>query len=701
MPPSANSSTTSSSSTSTFVIINGVVVGIVVLSVVGIIISYSSKNYYVNNSTIRRHHDVVPVSFSSPSSSNVAGGVRRSSISKNKNKNKNINSSDNKNDDDDDDDDHDGMMKSKSTSKSKSSTRKQQQHTERHKFYARHREQFYTNLPPQKKNQLMSTEEYWDEWIQFGFEERRRRRRRRRKKKNRWERQDREGQNERDGDGDHDYDDDDDGDNDYYDQFYQLDEMKKQWMASATASPMGFPLELDGWDDVDNVTCVVGDDDDDDDDDVAHVPVVGIILGTQKGGSTALNNFLQQHPRVAPTYREIHFMSGDMDRLVSGTYFYSTNNNKNQQPQKVDLRDRNITTSTSTDRFYRNPTDGGINQTASQAMYLKTLTNYLKSDMVERKKLRNEQLLEETNDEELYGRRPMLMVDKSPSYVVQSDRVPYRILCTCPWAKLVMLLREPISRAYSQYNMIRHSKNKHLLSRIPPTFDEWVEQDYQILTKLGVLRPDKSTTGEDDDYEGGYRGSPEEKRGWKAYTRLAVLGSTGPIGRGLYSIQISQWIEAYRENGRELLGRRTHTSSSSSPSTTTSKKDHDDDDDDDEDPSEKTLLVLSSDFTKSNPDEAFGIVCDHFGLPRIPLSSSPRSNNTTSNGRMTMSTTKKENKQQLTRGGRGGTNQGKYDDGVVEPMTNKTREKLRRIFAPYNRQLADLLGDAGWKDIWT
>ena len=582
----------------------------------------------------------------------------------------------------------------------------------------------------------MSTEGYWDEWIQYGFEERRRRRRRKKKNRQREQRQKwEETQNDDDDDDDHDNDDDDGSDNDYYDQFYQLDEMKKQWMASATSSPMGFPLVVDGWDDVDNVTCVIGDDDDDDDhldgtsnsssntntnhnthnlrmtwkDDSARVPVVGIILGTQKGGSTALNNFLQQHPRVAPTYREIHFLSGDMDRLVSGTYYHSANNNNNNnmrpQQEKVDLRDRDMTTSTSMERYYRNPIHGGINQTASQAMYLKTLTNYLKSDMMERKKQRNEQLLEETNNEELYGRRPMLMVDKSPSYIVQSDRVPYRILCTCPWAKLVMLLREPISRAYSQYNMIRHSKNKHLLSRIPPTFDEWVEQDYKILTKLGVLRPNMSTAGEDDDYEGGYRGTLDEKRGWKAYTRLAVLGSTGPIGRGLYSIQIAQWIEAYRENGRELLGRRTHTSSSSSPSTTTSKKDHDDDDDDDEDPSEKTLLVLSSDFTKSNPDEAFGLVCDHFGLPRIPLSSTSSSSNTTSNEKknrqMTMEMTGKKNNQQSTRGGRGGTNQGKYDDGVVEPMSNKTREKLRQIFEPYNRQLADLLGDDGWKDIWT
>lgn len=40
-----------------------------------------------------------------------------------------------------------------------------------------------------------------------------------------------------------------------------------------------------------------------------------IIIGTQKGGSTAMASFLARHPRVASFRRELHFLSKTMDKM--------------------------------------------------------------------------------------------------------------------------------------------------------------------------------------------------------------------------------------------------------------------------------------------------------------------------------------------------------------------------------------------------
>lgn len=177
-------------------------------------------------------------------------------------------------------------------------------------------------------------------------------------------------------------------------------------------------------------------------------------------------------------------------------------------------------------------------------------------------------MVDDDNDDDdamkLYG--PLLMVEKTPSYIVNSDRVPHRLLCLCPWAKLVLLLRNPIDCAYSQYNMNRHGGFRHRVDRMPSTFDQWIEQDYQVLVQLGVL---PKGAGEESEFQkgqyqhqrpeqggGGYRGTPQERRGWKAYTRLGTAGTVGPIGRGLYSLQIAQWMEVYQKHGRPFVGRR-------------------------------------------------------------------------------------------------------------------------------------------------
>ncbi|KAL3908949.1 MAG: hypothetical protein SGARI_002832 [Bacillariaceae sp.] len=124
----------------------------------------------------------------------------------------------------------------------------------------------------------------------------------------------------------------------------------------------------------------------------------GIVIGVQKGGSTATLTFLGRHPHLQIPRRELQFMSFQMDTNM--------------------------------------PSDAqGIDQQYWQQEYYNWTLTYLR-DAGKKKKIDSP-----------------YVVEKTPNYVLLSDRVPQRVLCLCPWAKLILVLRNPIDRAYSQYNM--------------------------------------------------------------------------------------------------------------------------------------------------------------------------------------------------------------------------------------------------------
>jgi hypothetical protein len=67
------------------------------------------------------------------------------------------------------------------------------------------------------------------------------------------------------------------------------------------------PVEVERLEAINNLTCFVGDDSTIQQDWQRRVPSV-IILGTQKGGSTAVAQYLDEHPSVANiTKKELHF----------------------------------------------------------------------------------------------------------------------------------------------------------------------------------------------------------------------------------------------------------------------------------------------------------------------------------------------------------------------------------------------------------
>ena len=57
------------------------------------------------------------------------------------------------------------------------------------------------------------------------------------------------------------------------------------------------------------------------------------------------------------------------------------------------------------------------------------------------------------NADALFKYPSLLTGESTPSYLLHSDLVIPRIKAVCPWVKLLVVLRDPVDRAYSQYQM--------------------------------------------------------------------------------------------------------------------------------------------------------------------------------------------------------------------------------------------------------
>jgi hypothetical protein len=247
------------------------------------------------------------------------------------------------------------------------------------------------------------------------------------------------------------------------------------------------PVPFDRWKMVSNTTCYY---DESSVEEWHHrVPRV-VLIGTQKGGSTALAHYLYNHPNILKLpKKELHFFDETMDQSASIIA------NEQGIPAQTALRN------------YQESVIGSL-------VPLQVL--------------------------QMDASRGVL--DATPNYLFPSDRVPQRICCITPWVKLLCLLRNPVDRAFSQYNM---QFNRDLANpktrRGFASFEEYIELDLNVLRETGVVQ-DWSVV----DFET-FSGSAQELQAWQTYTKL---GLNAPVGRGLYAIQLRHWLRAMDECGK-------------------------------------------------------------------------------------------------------------------------------------------------------
>ena len=325
------------------------------------------------------------------------------------------------------------------------------------------------------------------------------------------------------------------------------------------------PVPLENWALNDNLTCVEeGLPTYPSEDDWQRRAPYALLIGAMKAGTTALSAYLEEHPNFVRTSRkEVHFFDFHFARFRS---------------ENVILR------------------RGG------RVSYAELFKQLEAGNLVEQNPA-------------------MISMDDSPRYLFWSYVIPARVLCVAPWVKIIAILRNPIDRAYSQFNMKGTERNSTVVITVPMSFEEWVQRDLDDLRRVGVIQ-DAIPLEE-------FSGSESELTAWKAYTRL---GTHAPVGRGLYAIQLRHWFKAFEDFGK-------------------SRRDD--------------FLIVHSEGMREHTKAVYQDILTFLNLPSFALPDAEE----------------------------------KFTGKYSEPLSEETRRKLDKFYAPYNRELYDLLGRQ-WKGVW-
>ncbi|KAL7537987.1 hypothetical protein ACHAXR_011164 [Thalassiosira sp. AJA248-18] len=327
------------------------------------------------------------------------------------------------------------------------------------------------------------------------------------------------------------------------------------------------------------------------DGDIIKRALHSVIIGAMKGGTQALHKILTSgHPRILTSgkgHGELHFFNnrGLMRNLPEGSSARKSAFSRTIPRQ--DIRD-------------------GF--------------EYILKDREALNSRRNG-TFDITNDQNINK----VGIHSAPIYLFSGRSVPARLLCVAPWVKILAILRNPIERAFSQYNFIRTWRDG-----VRPSFETFILEDIALLKMTGVIRDWNHNNFES------FSGSDEEFQSWEHYIRRAQ--NKGPVGRGLYSIQLEMWIEEFNKMNKSVVN---------------------------------DMLVLQSEETKDNPKDAYEKAVQFLGLkpPRKTRHSVIE---------------KDHHKTTYTH------------DGI----SNETYNRLYELFAPYNKRLYRLLGEDVWGGVW-
>eukprot|EP00980_Cylindrotheca_fusiformis_P020918 scaffold7942_cov111-Cylindrotheca_fusiformis.AAC.3 len=212
-------------------------------------------------------------------------------------------------------------------------------------------------------------------------------------------------------------------------------------------------------------------------------------------------------------------------------------------------------------------------------------------------------------------------MDVSPGYLFYAQKVSHSILCMSPWTKIVILLRNPIERLYEQYARAKQTSGLRI------SLEQWIANEMQLITSSGLREKEAD--------------SEEEKEAWKKYQSKRNMANA--IGRSLYVIQLQEWLETYKEAGK--------------------------------DPKKEIYIVPSEVLEQEDTfQEEYNKLLSFLRLSNVRVSSSVKPRDPALSE-------------------------------MTEHMTAETRRTLEKFFKPYNKRLFKLLEDEGfpeyqWKTLW-
>jgi hypothetical protein len=298
---------------------------------------------------------------------------------------------------------------------------------------------------------------------------------------------------------------------------------------------------------------------------------------------------------------------------------------------------------------------------------------------------------QEEEDETTTTTTEKLSIDSTSGYLFYSSaHVPEHIMCVAPWNKLIVVLRDPVDRVYSQW---AHGKS---YLRLQQSFEDWMAPELSLMQSVGLVQGGGSGgEGTDTSSSSSSLTEGQEDEAWTKYQKAASvpsnLGSAaqGGIGRSMYVIFLRHWIRAYKKSGKTIK--------------------------------QSIYLVRAEDLADN-----FQVELDKI-LKFLNVSSSSSSQqqqhshnhnqnrhdvNAVFGQKMQSALSLQEIIAPTTAGIRQRPlrrqqtkNRNQQEAMTIPPMKKETRQMLKNFFAPYNDQLYDLIhtefGKSVWKDnIW-
>ncbi|KAG7345693.1 sulfotransferase family protein [Nitzschia inconspicua] len=267
--------------------------------------------------------------------------------------------------------------------------------------------------------------------------------------------------------------------------------------------------------------CIVPDDQEfcpsPDSDDAWRLRTPGfLIIGAKKAGTTSFWQSLTQHPDIVGASRkEILFFTQVQFDFAKYT-------------KMVDERLAQRMTELSDDKLV----DSDLFQHYANASAFQIRVAPSRADLVTnfpRKTLRN--------------RPNAVSLDATPEYLFNFPTSIKAIMCTCPWVKIIIILRNPTDRVWSHYNFLQHVRTNNGKPPINMSFEQFILKDAKTMSTLDISSFQK-TEGKDEQ-------ALSEEDIVEAWFEYKQEFPEGPLGRSMYALQIHQWFKELRRIGRD------------------------------------------------------------------------------------------------------------------------------------------------------
>lgn len=128
--------------------------------------------------------------------------------------------------------------------------------------------------------------------------------------------------------------------------------------------------------------------------------------------------------------------------------------------------------------------------------------------------------------------------EASPSYILNGDIVIPRMQAVCPWAKILVILRNPVDRAYSLYNMCvdpigtpEQLKVRQMSAYINKSFEQVVDEEMSYLSSFGI-----TPTSSYEDFK---------RLVLMDRTLMTHGGYSLLLARGFYALQLEPWLQKH------------------------------------------------------------------------------------------------------------------------------------------------------------